>query len=96
MKLFKTTDEKIKDLGFIKEKEDRYGARYFRADKGSGFNHVVELMHKSNTCSICQSYDKDLTDERKIGNTCVGLSYREMKLFTKKMKELGFDKFTRI
>jgi len=30
MKLFKTTDEKLADIGFTKVKEDKYGVKYTR------------------------------------------------------------------
>ena len=96
MKFFKTTDEKLADLGYKKLKEDRFGASYLDENKAPGFIHIVDLLHKSNTWSILQSYDKYLMDENKIGCVCVGLNYKELKLFTKKMKELGFHKLTRI
>ncbi len=37
---------------------------------------------------ILQSYDPELGDSKGIGNTCVGLTGYEMKLFVKKMKQL--------
>ncbi len=37
---------------------------------------------------ILQSYDPELGDSKGIGNTCVGLTGYEMKLFIKKMKQL--------
>lgn len=33
---------------------------------------------------------KGLSDNKGIGNTCVGLSGYEMKLFYKKMKQMGY------
>ena len=33
MKLFKTVDEKLAEIGFTKEKEDKYGCVYKRKDK---------------------------------------------------------------
>ena len=39
---------------------------------------------------ILQSYDPDLTDTKGIGSTCVGLTYQELKLFAKKMKQTGW------
>lgn len=33
MKLFKTVDEKLAEIGFVKEEEDKYGCVYKRKDK---------------------------------------------------------------
>lgn len=52
--------------------------------------HTVLLAHKKNGKHIIQSYDKNLTDSKGIGNTCVGLTYYETKLFMKKMKQKGW------
>jgi len=89
-KLFKTTDDKLLELGFSKEHENRYGARYTREE--ATYTHVVDIAKKSFGRSILQSYDKDLMDASFIGNIGVGLTYKEMKLFTKKMKEMKLDK----
>lgn len=84
MKLFKTTDEKIEALGFTKTEENQNVVRYIRVGK---FTHVVDILHKANGNDIIQSFDKDLFDEKCVGNTCVGLTYKEAKLFLKKMKK---------
>lgn len=47
-------------------------------------------MNKANGYSIVQSYDKNLFDEKKIENTCVGLTMYELKLCYKKMKQMGW------
>ena len=87
MKLFKTVDEKLAEIGFTKEKEDKYGCVYKRKDKKYNFTQKVVIEHKKSGRHILQSYDPDLEDEG-IGNTCVGLTGYEMKLFIKKMKEM--------
>ena len=46
-------------------------------------NALIYYIKKSGK-HIIQSYDKDLIDNKKIGNTCAGLTYYEMKLFMKK------------
>ena len=48
---------------------------------------TVCILHKKNGPSILQSYDKNLLDEKGIGNTCVGMTEVELRLFSKKMKE---------
>ena len=83
MKLFKTVDEKLAEIGFVKEEEDMYGCVYKRKDKEYNFTQKVFIGH-----NILQSYDPDLGDDKGIGNTCVGLTGYEMKLFIKKMKQL--------
>ena len=90
MKLFKTIDEKFKEIGFVKIKEDEYGAYYERYNKMFKYTQVIDLMRKASGRHIVQSYDKELTDQKNIGNTCVGLTMYEMKLCVKKMKQMGW------
>lgn len=89
MKLFKSVDEKLKEIGFVKIEEDKYGVKYERKNSKYNFTQCVDILHKASGRHILQSYDKDLIDEKKIGNTCVGLTGYEMKLFLKKMKQIG-------
>ena len=87
--MFKSVDEKLKELGFEKKsQENEYGVTYER--QCDGYLQWVSIMHKANGNHILQSYDPELFDEKKIGNTCVGLTYTELRLFTKKMKQLGW------
>ena len=88
MKLFKSTDEKFKEIGFIKVREDEYGVVYER--KESSFIQRLDLLHKASGKHILQSYDPTLFDNKTIGNTCVGLTMYEIKLCFKKMKEMGW------
>lgn len=90
MKLFKTTDEKFKDIGFIKVKEDEYGVVYERQNCSPKYLQKLDILHKSSGRHIVQSYDPYLMDDKKIGNTCVGLTMYEIKLCLKKMKEMGW------
>lgn len=90
MKLFKTVDEKLADIGFVKIKENKFGADYERKDTEFNFTQMVCLTHKASGKHIMQSYDRELLDTNGTGNTCVGLTMYETKLFYKKMKELGW------
>lgn len=90
MFFLKSTDEKIANLGFVKTQENSYGVSYVRYM--DGFCQIVDLLHKASGRHLLQSYDKDLMDENMIGNTCVGLTYKEAKLFLRKMKQNGLDK----
>lgn len=90
MKLFKSIDEKFAELGFLKVKEDYFGASYERRNSKYRYTQVIDILHKANGKHIVQSYDKDLQDARNIGNTCVGLTVYEMRLCIKKMRQLGW------
>ena len=89
MKLFKNIDEKFEEIGFVKIKEDKYGALYERENKKYGYIHVIDIMHKKSGSHIFLSYDKDLFDIKGIGNCGVGLTYYETKLVLKKFKKLN-------
>lgn len=88
-KIFKSVDEKLADIGFVKTREDKYGCEYEREDEKHNFTQKVTIVHKCSSRHILQSYDPDLIDNKKIGCTCVGLTGYEMKLFIKKMKQIG-------
>lgn len=89
MKLFETVDDKLNDIGFVKVEEDKYGVDYERKNNEFNYTQVVSILHKASGKHILQSYDKDLMDEEKIGNVGIGLTGYEMKLFLKKMKQIG-------
>ena len=86
-KIYKTTDEKLRELGFIKTREDKYGAEYRRFNKTFDYTHCVEICHKKSAKHIIQSYSIEGSNSEY--SPVVGLTYTEMKLFTKKMKQLG-------
>lgn len=88
---FKSLEKRIEDLGFIKMEENKHGVTYQRYNRDYGYKQEVTLLHKKSGNHIMQYYDKDLTDSKGVGNTCVGLTYKELKLFTKKMKKLGLN-----
>ena len=89
MKLFKSVDEKLKEIGFVKTQEDKYGVRYERKNSKYNFTQSVNILHKASGRHILQSYDNELMDQKKIGNRCVGSTGYEMKLVLKKMKQVG-------
>ena len=86
MKIFKNIDDKLFDVGFVKVKDDKYCVIYERK-KEHNFTQVLTIIHKRNGNHLLQSYDKNLFDEKKIGNCCVGLTYYETKLIMKKFKQ---------
>lgn len=90
MKLFKTVDEKFKEIGFIKVQEDEYGVSYEKQHNSPKYLQRLDILHKSSGRHIVQSYDPYLMDDKKIGNTGVGLTMYEMDLCIKKMKQMGW------
>lgn len=90
MRLFKTVDEKFAEIGFEKVKENKYGVIYRRNVDKYNYVQTLELMHKDSGRHLIQSYDAKLMDEKKIGNTGVGLTMYEAKLCVKKMKQMGW------
>lgn len=90
MGLFKTIDDRIADAGYVKAWENEFGARYERQE-AQNYIHVVDIVHKRDGSHIIQSYDKERFDSDLVGNVCVGLTYKEARLFLKKMKQMRMD-----
>lgn len=90
MKLFKTVDEKFKDIGFVKVSENEFGATYSRYIEKYNYTQTLDFIHKKSGKHIVQSVDNELFDQKNIGNTCVGLTAYEMKLCLKKMRQMGW------
>lgn len=88
MKFFKSTDEKFKEIGFTKIKENEYGATYEKYISEYDYTHVIDICHKKNGNHIIISYEKDVNKNRL--NNAVALTGYEVKLILKKMKELKF------
>ena len=80
-------DKRLEKLGFIKQREDRFAVVYEREQKAAAYIQTVCILHKANGPAILQSYDKNLLDTDGIGNTCVGLTEEETRLFSRKMRE---------
>lgn len=83
MKLFKSVDEKLSEIGFEKFYESDSGAEYEKYIEARNFAHKVSIERKGNDKHLLWSYDPD------AGNIGVGLTGYEMKLFLKKMKQMG-------
>lgn len=90
--MFKNIDKKFEDIGFMKISEDEHGVRYERKESEFGYTHVLTILHKKSGNHIVQSYDKDLFDVQDVGNTCVGLTYKELVLIAKKMRQMGYHR----
>jgi len=90
MKLFKSVDEKLSEIGFIKTKDDNYGASYERNVSGNGYSYIqnLDLVHKANGDHLIQSSQKGVNSDG--FSNMVGLSMYETKLSLKKMKQMGW------
>lgn len=86
IKLFKSVDEKLQDIGFYKIEENEYGVSYHRNIEKFNYIHRLDIMHKASGKHIIQSYQEGANS---YGfNNGVGLEYLEMKLALKKYKQL--------
>lgn len=83
MKLFKSVDEKLSEIGFEKSYESDYGVDYEKYVEDFNFAHKVSIVRKGNGKHLLCSYAPD------TGNIGVGLTGYETKLFLKKMKQMG-------
>lgn len=87
MKLFKSVDEKIKDLGFIKVRGDSiFGACYEREVTEFGYTQCLAIMHKASGRHLIQSYQKGVNQDG--FNNVIGLTYEETKLAMRKYRQL--------
>ena len=88
MKLFKSVDERLSDLGFTKIGDNDYGVHYEREIKEYNYIQIISINHKASGKHIMLSYQKDVNTNGY--NNAVGLTYLETKLFLKKMKQKGW------
>lgn len=92
----RTIDDKLANLGYQKVYEDTRRVHYERYDTRYHYHHTVIIERRDVWKEFkLQSYDEELIDRKNIGNTCVALSTKELKLFLKKMqiKELEYAKW---
>ena len=85
--MFKSIDKKFEEIGFVKTRENEYGATYEREDKKYKYVQVIEIMSKDSGRHIFQSYQKDVNKDG--FNNVVGLTSYETKLVLKKMLKMG-------
>jgi hypothetical protein len=81
IKIFKSIENKIKDLGFELIYESDLVLQFKRKNKQFDYIQRVDLVRKTNKIPIIQSYQKD-------NDAMVGLTIIECKLFLKLIKKL--------
>lgn len=89
-KLFKTVDDKLREIGFCIVDEGKNRICYERKNDVFDYTQVLYIGRNAKGRHFVQSFDKDLVDDKGVGNTCVGLTYYEMKLVMKKMRQKGW------
>lgn len=84
MRWSKRIDKKIRKMGFIKEKENKFDVVYTRYNESFNYTQIIEICRKSrkNKQWILHSYQQGINSEG--FNNGVGLTGREIKLFYKK------------
>ena len=86
-RLFKSVDEKLKGLGFVKvENDTKWGVSYERKIAEFGYIQRLDISHKASGKHLIQSYEKGVNKDG--FNNVVGLTYYETKLAMKKYKQL--------
>lgn len=84
--MFKTTDERFEELGFVMTEDLPSSAIYERYNARFDYTHVIAIMMKRSGNHIIQSYEKRCNTD--YFNNVVGMSEAEAKLAIKKLKEL--------
>ena len=87
MKLFKSIDRRLADIGLVKVKELSYRVSYQRVAE-SGYVQRIELVYKATGRHIIQSYQMGCNKDG--FNNCVGISMYEARLLYKKMRSKGW------
>lgn len=93
--MFNNIDKKFRRIGFVKSKEDLSGTRYVRLQDNDDFHyHVIDITRKRNGEYNVKSFEKNSfnVDNVYMEDTCIALTYYELKLVLKKMKKLGCHK----
>lgn len=94
MKLFKSIDERFKELGFEKvndevEAEDKLGVCYRRnvtTNSDDSYIHRIDILHKASGNHVIQSYQESVNSDG--FNNMVGLNYETTKLAMKKYRQM--------
>lgn len=88
IKLFKTTDQKLSELGFKIKDEDLQTIRYTRYDELYDYFQEVEISKQDNPTNDIMIFSYYVDHDNQWNNkVVVGLTVKEIKLFLKKIRE---------
>ena len=87
MKLFKSVDEKLADIGFIKYEESEFCVNYKKNIEKYGYVQILEIQHKESGIHTIHSYEEGVNKDGH--NNSVGLSLRAAKLALEKARKMG-------
>ena len=88
IKLFKTTDQKLSELGFKIKDEDLQTIRYTRYDQLYDYYQEVEISKQDNPTNDIMIFSYYVDHDNQWNNkVVVGLTVEETKLFLKKIRE---------
>ena len=87
MKLFKSVDDRLLDIGFVKQWDNDKSVVYTREDKENDYIHCLSIARDFNGRPSVISYSAALIDNGYYGDHCIELTYYEMKLTLKKMRQ---------
>lgn len=85
--IFKSVDDKLRELNFYLVMQNDLGAEYRRIDPELTMVHRVDLQYMDDGTVALYSYELNVSEDKKT----VGLDKTELKLFVKKMKEMERD-----
>jgi len=92
--IFKNVDKELEKIGFEKllegDKETKHGVYYRREVKKGEDNpryiQRVDIYYKVSGRHLIISYEEGVNKDKL--NNCVGLTYKELKLFIRKYKQM--------
>jgi hypothetical protein len=86
--MFNNIDKKFKKIGYEKVYESEGIVEYEKNIPRYNYVHCIDICHKASGEHIIQSYEKKINSDN--FNNSVGMTYIEMKLALKKMKQKGW------
>ena len=88
----KIIDNKFKKIEFRKICEDSNGVLYQKYDEDKGHVQLISIYKNNDEPFRIESYNRDIMDNNKIGNICIGLSLYETVLCVCKIIVKGWYK----
>ena len=88
MSIFKSVDDKLLSIGFVKLFETKTNASYRRVNEYAHKSHRVDITYYPINGINIKSYDENIAEEKTCRHVCLSLYMHETELFIKKMKEI--------